>query len=114
METEELTDAEVFTEAARLIETYGWRQGSNGDRERGFCMAGALMVAVGMPPHGTHLTHPREAERWADVCAAVTGELVRTPGTHCQMGGLTTWNDRPDRKKTDVTAFLRELAEKAA
>lgn len=110
----ELTDAEVFAEAAHLIETYGWRQGANGNRDVGFCMAGALLVAVGLLPDGDYLAYPREVARWTDLCTAVSDKLVRTPGAHCQMGGLTTWNDRPDRRKDEVIALLRELAGEAA
>jgi hypothetical protein len=105
----ELTDAEVFTEAAHLIDTYGWRQGSNGNRDSGFRMAGAIMAALDIPPDGDYLSHPDESRRWGDLCHLVGDKLAKMPGS-LVMGGITSWNDRPYRTKREVIALLRELA----
>lgn len=110
----ELTDAELLTEAAHLIDTYGWRQGANGNRDDGFCAAGALLAALGVPPGEGPLNYPRQVERWNHLCDMAHNKLAKTPGAFSQMGGLATWNDRPYRKKTEVITFLRELAEEAA
>lgn len=113
MTTEPLTDAEVFTEAARLIETYGWVQGGNGSQGRGFCAAGALLAALGMSTDMGYLDYPEEAARWSRLAGIADNKLAKTPGTFASMGGITSWNDRLYRKKAEVITFLRELAAEA-
>lgn len=112
--TDEPTNAEAFTEAARLIDTYGWRQGRNGDRDTGFCVAGALVVAVGLPEGGGYLDYPVEVARWTYLCTMASDKLAKTvDASPIRAKDVTTWNDQPGRTKEEVIAFLRELAEES-
>lgn len=90
------TVEEVLKQAAQLIESYGWIQGSIGGHDRGFCIIGALdEVAMGYGLVGSRLAE--EAMRRVRV-------VTDAPD------GIVHWNDYPGRTREQVLFALQSAA----
>ena len=77
--------------AQDLIRTYGWLQGKTGSRDVGYCISGALNVAM--------WKYDRQ------VCEKVYSRvrrLVKGEGSN----GLASYNDAPRRTKQEVLDLL--------
>lgn len=104
------TDAEILRNAAGLIETKGWFTNAKtplGSSSFGcFCLATAIsQAAVELPIFTTY--------RLYDLMVDHLGLRVGSFPRNSKSGiPLVRWNDEPDRKKPEVIAALRELADK--
>ena len=88
--TERLTTVEGLTLARDLIETYGWRQGSYGSPQVGFCSTGALRYAL---RYGDG-----EYVDWAtyDRCYMALVNAMESPES------LLMFNDLLSRRKSEI------------
>jgi hypothetical protein len=75
--------------AYELVKKYGWRQGSFGGKDAGFCVVGAINLAY----HGFD-------KKW---CKAI-GKVQKL------IGGIAIplWNDEPGRTRRQVLTLLRK------
>lgn len=107
----EKTDAEVFTEAADLIEAHGHLQAEFGKPGVGFCVAGAVYYALTGHPRGEHVTLPLDPARarYVALLAIIRDTL---PYSFSAQGtqGVTQWNDVAGRTQAEAVALLRGLA----
>lgn len=113
-EVQPVTDSDVLTRAADLLEEFGWRQhglfnpGSFPSDEScrdatQFCAVGAIVRArrdLGLPASDWSYTDPNGHYNLANRCF----------GEHIEGWTLAAWNDAPGRTKEEVVAKLREAA----
>lgn len=101
---------EILLKAADLIETHGWIQGSEGNLDKGFCLAGATMAAAyGAAGHGDSAVYSSwELAEGQNLIGG--GGLVRPQ--ICWRQAI--WNDDPRRTKGEVVTALRRLADGAS
>lgn len=103
----------LLLRADELLETYGWRQVSFGDRETGFCLVGAVREAGRRGPLLLHRRNLKLELRALEVLR----ECAELRGFRGQLGhsgpywGLTRWNDRAGRTVDQVRGLLRATAE---
>ena len=86
--------ATIAERAANVIHTYGWTQGELGSDKDGYCLVGALGVAV-----------------FADLMFSTddlsdTFEALRQ---HTDEAGLLVWNDDPARTRQEVLDLLDRI-----
>jgi hypothetical protein len=81
--------AKELRSAANVIDRYGWRQKTLGNKRSGFCAFGALL-------------------EFSDIPCVVETFMFRRVNALGQ--GLVTWNDHPSRTKEQVTGLFRETA----
>lgn len=107
----EKTNAEVFTEAAGLIERHGHLQGAFGNPRMGFCVAGAVYYALTGKERGTSRTLPMDPmrDRYVDLLYVVAGAL---PVWFGQSGtrGVSEWSDVSGRTAEEAVGLLLALA----
>ena len=94
----ERTDADILLNAARIIEEFGWCQGTWTDGAGHLCLEGAVRVALGDRPNSTKFTD-------AFTFVRVLGRVERVVGTR-----PARWNDTPGRTQAQVVAALRAAA----
>ena len=95
----QVTEADLLLHAADLLEEFGWCQGHIGSKELGyFCAVGALIAA------GNDL-----GVTFLDFVRPVIESFGR-PERDVDQWPLATWNDEPDRTKSEVVTKLRERA----
>lgn len=102
----ELTLAQVYRQADKLIGERGWFQGDLCSPDGCLCLLGAICVAIGRPVPNPHWrAAPLEAVRLWD--AAWNDLIVRLD----EMPG--TWNDAMGRTVDEVRSVLLRAAEEA-
>lgn len=82
--------------AAAIIENRGWIQGSDGYKEVGFCMRGALRYAV--PATEDYSFNYEALQNWLSN--------IYGPGTM-----IVGYNDTPGRTKEEVLLTMRKCAD---
>lgn len=103
---------EVLTKAADLIELKGWTRGQFQDEAGCLCTVGAIVLAGGgsfkYDEDGTPDDYDDPSDTGFGIADALNAvELVVGPE-------LVTWNDDPDREKSDVVNALRTAAKRVA
>ena len=81
----------VLKGAQDLIRTYGWVQGKTGSRDVGYCISGALNVAM----------WKYDRQVWEEVYSRVR-RLVKGEGSN----GLASYNDASRRTEQEVLDLL--------
>lgn len=102
----ELTLAQVYRQADKLIGERGWFQGYLCSPDGRLCLLGAICVAIGRPVPNPHWrAAPIDAIRlWDAAYAELVVLLDETP---------SAWNDAPARTVAEVRAALLRAAEEA-
>ena len=85
--------SEVLIEAAQLIDECGWGQGQYESEDKCLCALGAIRKA----------SNPGSKSR-ADAMLMLA--------VHIGSPDVSGWNDRDDQTKANVTATIREAANK--
>lgn len=78
--------------AVAALEKFGWIQGSFGTEQKGFCSWGAIN---------------RAARQSSSLRIAVAGAVRKSART----SNITSWNDKPGRRKATVIAAFRRAIE---
>lgn len=103
--------ADVIDEAANILETEGWIQGTFSKKDVGRCAVGALNLAVEL-----HLARyavvafggdPSHRRSWANARTEAQAKIQDVMGLD-EM--LPAWNDKKGRTAADVIALLRDAA----
>ena len=102
----EVKTSEVLYEAARILMTEGWGQGTEGWMEPGTrCSRGAIdaSVSLSLGCIGDSDLANSALARWL-----IRNESAR-PG-HCPGDTIVRWNDAPERTAEDVILALKQCA----
>lgn len=100
---------QILLKAADILEEKNWIQGEMDDRAGGYCMMGAMQVAI----YGTttivqdaYYGHVEKEKDHHPVYIQGLGKL----GAAISDIPVHEWNDRKGRTKAEVIAKLREVA----
>lgn len=94
--------AKILVDAANIVNQYGHFKRGPGNYSCGFCIAGAIEVAI-----KNGLTTRKIGHGYAEVLwASAIGVLADYLHTHC----LTEWNDSPNTQTSDVISTLKWAA----
>lgn len=78
--------------AYQVLEKYGWIQKTFGNRDYGFCLAGAITEA-----------YPKDKDS-----NKAFNKLVKLHPRRFADGVVVTWNDNPGRTKKQVVELLKK------
>jgi hypothetical protein len=93
---------ELLKSAKDVILQYGWVQGTQGDRESGFCATGAIWEAAGYRvPSGLS-----DVARWQVLVEAQAAESVLFDVLRNLLIGPRVFNDTIGRTKEEVLALF--------
>ena len=89
--------SKILARAAGLLRKHGWRQKITGDKNRGYCIYGAVNAAC------RELSNNKLG--WGASSARAFEFVEAELGTN-----PVSWNDASDRKKTHVINALRDMS----
>jgi hypothetical protein len=101
------TTKDILLKAADLIREYGLTKYHRGGNGEGFCIHGAISMAVTGEVYGGRESDTRQYCRLVKKYAKSKG--IDTFNTYDNYG-MADWNNRPERTKEDVIALLEDTA----
>lgn len=89
---------QTLLDAAALIEKHGHLKFDMGNTAKGFCISGAIAIAV-----------KGDASLWMESMGAINIFLHKTPGNHYRLD-VIRWNNALERTGDEVIAVLKDTA----
>lgn len=101
----------ALRQSADVIEDRGWKQGTMGEKKRGFCTVGAIFFTQSGSFKQTPVSILAcdELSRWLGENGYVTTPAGSYSESH--QGRVMQWNDEKNRSKDEVVSVLRKAAD---